>query len=126
MRTLDRVRVAAVALAAAAVAAPAAATAVAGPAGAAPQGRQTVVAAPAAAQPQAPELISAVIDAVHADRAEIVVHGKPVPWDPVRLKVLRGAHNVGTAALRPGQGVRFALEQGQAQPRRIVLIMIER
>jgi hypothetical protein len=126
MRTLDRARFIVVALAASATAAPAAATAVAGPGGSAQPGRQVVVAAPAVAGTPAAELIAAAIQAVQIDRAQLVVHGKPVPWDPVRLKVYRGAQSVGASALRPGQTIRFALESATAEPRRIVLILIDR
>ncbi len=144
-------------LATVALAGAAQAAAIAGPGGTAEQGRRQVAftdpstptptptpaPAPApAARPDAPapELVSARIDAVHADGRSITVCGKPVPLHGQQLRVLApgGAALAGARSLRAGMQVRFGLEP-EARPapvtagaaaappteRRIVLIYVD-
>lgn len=104
------------------------ATAVAGPGGVAEQGRRSAVAAPAvSAEVQTLELVSAVIDAVAADRSKIVVRGRAVGLHPSRLRVTVGGQPADVGTLRAGQHVRFALEPRPPksnEPPRIVFIQI--
>ncbi len=146
-------------LATVALAGAAQAAAIAGPGGTAEQGRRQVAftdpstptptptPAPTptptpAARPDAPapELVSARIDAVHADGRSITVCGKPVPLHGQQLRVLApgGAALAGARSLRAGMQVRFGLEPeprpapvtagaAAAPPteRRIVLIYVD-
>jgi len=112
-------------LLAAAAIGPAAATTPVGPDAARPHERGGVAAAPTAGQAETLELVRATIDAVHAERAELVVRGQAIPWDPARIRVLRDRRSVGVGALQPRQAIRFAYEPGTQQPRRIVLIVVE-
>ena len=113
-------------IAAAAAPSPATATAVAGPAGAAEPGRRVGVAAPAVRDARTVELIPAVIDAAQVERGLLVLHGKPVALHPTQLRVLRGGQGATAASLQAGQAIRFALEPDVGQPRRIILIHIDR
>ena len=138
-------------LATVALAGAAQAAAIAGPGGTAEQGRRQVAftdpstptpAPTPAARPDAPapELVSARIDAVHADGRSITVCGKPVPLHGQQLRVLApgGAALAGARSLRAGMQVRFGLEPeprpapvtagaAAAPPteRRIVLIYVD-
>ena len=138
-------------LATVALAGAAQAAAIAGPGGTAEQGRRQVAFTDAstptpaptpAARPDAPapELVSARIDAVHADGRSITVCGKPVPLHGQQLRVLApgGAALAGARSLRAGMQVRFGLEPeprpapvtagaAAAPPteRRIVLIYVD-
>ena len=114
------------------------AAAIAGPGGTAEQGRRQVAFSPAPA-PDAPALalVSAHIDAVHADGRSITVRGKPVPLHGQHLQVLGpgGVALPGVQALRAGMQVRFGLEPearvgnpaplGAPPERRIVLIYVD-
>ena len=131
------------ALATAALAGAAQAAAIAGPGGTAEQGRRQAGFSPTPS-PDAPalELVSARIDAVHADGRSITVRGKPVPLHGQQLRVLApgGGALSGAHSLRAGMQVRFGLEPearpvaltagsaAAAEPpaeRRIVLIYVD-
>lgn len=107
----------------------ASAIAVNGPGGTVEQGRRTVVAAPApGSDAPALELVSAVIETVSIERGQIAVSGREVKLHP-GVRIFRGGQPAGASALRTGQHVRFALEPRKTkagEPRRIVLIQIER
>ena len=81
----------------------------------------------AAAAPTAPslDLVAGRLDQVDAARHSITVGGRVLALHPTQLGIFRDGGQRGTlASLQPGQRIRFALEPGAAEPRRVVLIYI--
>ena len=88
-----------------------------------PRGQVSGTALPAPAV----EWIVAAINAVNLARGELTLNGKPVVLHPTRLQVLDSdGRPVSAALLHAGQAIRFALDDGPAEARRIVLIRIDR
>ncbi|MDE2504708.1 MAG: hypothetical protein KGL18_17220, partial [Burkholderiales bacterium] len=74
-----------------------------------------------------PTLTRGVIGAVDSVHGTITVSGRQVALRGPQLRVLtdnRGGRS-SLAALRPGMHVRYALEPGRGEGRRIVLIYVE-
>jgi hypothetical protein len=73
------------------------------------------------------DLVTGQLTAVDRERKTVTITGKVIALHPSRLRVFRvGEGKRGIEALQAGARVRFALEPGAAEPRRIVLIYIER
>lgn len=108
---------------------------VAGPAGAPTPVTHAAVAAPtpgAAAHAPTLDLAAGVVQAVDLKKGDLRLAGRVVGLRPSGLRVIGadGHAESGAGALRPGMHIRFALEPAtaaaSAEPRRIVLIYIER
>jgi hypothetical protein len=94
------------------------------PATAALAHRTAKVTAPAAGSQ--PTLISGVITAVDTVHGTITVSGRKIALHDKQLRVFqanRGGRS-SAAALRPGTAVSFALEPGQGEGRKVVLIYV--
>ena len=85
-------------------------------------------ASPPAAAAVAPslDLIGGTIAAVDPGRSTITIAGAALVLHPTQLRVFNADGAVrGSGDLRPGAQIRFALEPGVTEPRRVVLIYLD-
>ncbi len=92
----------------------------------APNSKSPPATLPAAAAAEAPTLISGQVSAIDRARRTVTISGRKVEWHGARLQVFRSAGGRASLdALQPGTRVRFALEPGSGEGRKIVLVYIE-
>ena len=90
------------------------------------KGKAPPPAATASASAEAPTLIEGQVTAVDHVRRTMTINGRQVDWHGSKLQVFRAqGGRAGPEAVQPGARVRFALEPGSGEGRKIVLVYLQ-
>ena len=71
------------------------------------------------------DLVAGTVTSVDVVKKTLVVSGVALTWTSNRLHVFARGARASEYELRPGQKIRFAVEPGVAESRRVVLVYVE-